>query len=284
MGLYKTISVGASTLSVDGSSVGATYDIPLGDPALYLNDEVAFFVVEGNSTTLVTSLSITSTYTPIAPLVYKFMFDGGVVLGANNFSFFGTQLTAVQALYPAVIEAWWTGSAWNVVVCRVEVRTTGLPNSQLADMAPQTVKMNSGLGAGVPQDVAYESLRSQIGLNKYVYHVPISFNSGEQGYNTIMAPVVGEITRIGYVVTKKIAGTDDATIDVGITNFWPIPVSNYIVTIPADTPVNTGGILNTTGQGLDLPALTVNSNYIGLDAAKTTWGGSALLSIEITLA
>jgi hypothetical protein len=283
MGLYKTISVGASTLTVDGTSVGATYDIPLGDPALYLNDEVAFFILEGNSTTLATSLSVTSTYTPIAPLVYKFMFDGGVVLGANNFSFFGTQLTAAQALYPAVIEVWWDGAAWNTVVNRVEIRTTGVANSDLAPMPPQTVKMNSGLGAGVPQDVDFLGFRDAVGLGKVVYHIPVSFNSGEQSYNTIMAPVIGEVTRIGYIVTEEIAGTDDATIDVGITNFWPVPVSNYIITIPAGTIVNTGGILNTKGQGLDLPALTVNSNYIGLDSAKPTWGGKALLSIEITL-
>lgn len=66
--LNRQIVFTNSTITVDGASVGASYDIPLGDPAQYTNELIGFFTISGGPLTLNTSLVITSSYTPQAPV------------------------------------------------------------------------------------------------------------------------------------------------------------------------------------------------------------------------
>lgn len=54
--------------------------------------------------------------TPVPGQLFIFYYEGQVTIGAFSLTFFGTNLTAGQALYRAIITCFYTGSAWKVFV------------------------------------------------------------------------------------------------------------------------------------------------------------------------
>lgn len=279
--LSRQITLTSTVIQVDEASVGASYDIPLGNPALYLNELIEFMTISGTAT-LSNSLSITSSYTPTCPVMFVFVSMANINLNGNNITIFGTQLTQLQASNPFVVHATWNGTSWNSVLSRVEIPTTGIPNSSLANMPAQTVKANSGLAPGPAQDLTFQDFRDNLGFGYEVFHVPVSFNSGAVGsFNAIMAAMKGEIVRYGYVVTEDIENSDDASVEISVTTSWPNPSGSSVTcVIAAGTSQNAGTIVNTTGMGLDMTAAPL-SNYITLSSTKVTWGGSALFSVVV---
>lgn len=159
------------------TNAGGNYTIPA-------TDQFSLYLFSGTAT--LAAPYVVTADTPTRTTQYTIFYNGAVTTaGANVVSFFGTTLTADQALRgKLIIIATYKLAApdigWKVVV---------LP------------------GTGWNDSVA----------------IPVSFEAGEQCGNKWVAPCNGTIVKLDSFVTKAIAGTDNGTITaaiagVGVTN------------------------------------------------------------------
>lgn len=115
----------------------------------------------------------------------------------------------------------------------------------------------------------------ETGLKTEVITVPVSFESGEQCDNRVKIPYDCTVDEIYAVVTKAIAGTDDATItpkDGSGTN-----MTAGAITFTASDPLETAATATPTANN------TVSAgDIIYLTTAKVTAGGKALVSLKVT--
>lgn len=274
MSLSKQLVFSGSTISVDGTSVGATYNIPLGNPALFITEIVGFFTISGTAS-LSSSLTITSSYTPSAPVRLTFLSRCNMTLNGNTITIFGQSLTAYQAANPFVLDAWWDGVIWQASIGQIEVKPTGLPNSQLANMPAETFKMNSGILAGPPQDVTYANTRKVLNTEYDLINCLVDFNSGYLNRQDILIPYKGEVTKMFAYITQDIDSVADKVIDIGIAGSAGGGYSAIDTFIfPASSSANTFQEIDPT---------TINTfnanNYVVFDPQTITWGGRVIFTI-----
>lgn len=124
MNLSKQLVFTNSVITVDGTSVGSTYNIPLGNPSLYITELIGFFTISGTAT-LNTSLVITSGSTPSCPIRFTFLSRASIDLNGNTITIFGQSLTQYQASNPFVLDAWYDGTTWTASIGMIEVKSTG---------------------------------------------------------------------------------------------------------------------------------------------------------------
>ncbi len=121
--------------------------------------------------------------------------------------------------------------------------------------------------------ISLSSLKDGEDLNESII-IPISFESGEQCLNRIFLRYGATIVQAAYMITKAIAGTDDATLQLKING---VNVGSGAFTIPASTAINSIDSLNPSS------AFTVPGGgaYIEAVGTKSTAGGKLILSIML---
>lgn len=281
--LSRQLTLTSTVIQVDGVSVGASYDIPLGNPALYINEMMEFLTI-GGSATLANSLSITSSSTPTASLMFTFVSFATINLNGNTITIFGTSLTQLQASNPFVIHVTYsvgTGT-WTSVLSRVELPAAGLPNSSLATMPANTMKMNSGATDLVPQDVTLANVRTKLNVEYDHIYLVVNFNSGAISPGSyrqdILIPYQGEVTRVFGYVSQQIAGGDDAIVSFGIASSAGGGVGSfYDLTVPANDASNS--VYTVLAASFSGPSTFSQNWYLAVEAQKATWGGQAIFTI-----
>lgn len=109
---------------------------------------------------------------------------------------------------------------------------------------------------------------------KEVWILPVSFQSGEQCNNPIIAPYAGTIDQMESFVTLALAGTDAGTITA---NIEATPVTDGAITVALSSPLNTQD--SATPSAANAFAA---GDIISFISAKTTVGGKCLLSVQVT--
>lgn len=135
---YKVINInaGAGVLEVDGTSVGATYDVSV---AANYGVKTPVFVVKGSGA-LAAPVSITNT-SPQEGESYKFYYKANVT--ANTVTFFGTALSTVQATKNLIVEVVRENAAWSVYVSPTATGTGWVETGDIADDAVTNDKLDS---------------------------------------------------------------------------------------------------------------------------------------------
>lgn len=270
----------SSTITVDGVSVGATYDIPFGTPNASINELMEFMTITG-SATLTSSLTIMSSSTPSCPITIVFYSTAAINLNGNTITIFGTSLTQAQASNPFVITACYNGTSFTSVLSRVEVPASGMANSQLASMATGTFKGNI-LGSGsTPQDVTYSQTRTALNVDYDLINVVVDFNSGYlhalDCRQDILIPYQGQVTRVFGYVTQDIQISNDAIIEFGIAGSAGGAYSTF-----STLTFSAGQAADTFAQDTSpsTPDNVFNTNeYLAVRGQKVTWGGRVTCTI-----
>ena len=104
-------------------------------------------------------------------------------------------------------------------------------------------------------------------------HVPVSFETGEQGSNRIYFKGRVRITKLTAVAKKAIAGTDNGTITAASAAG---ALTSGVLTFVASDAIDTIKTASPTGANRIIPA----GSYLNLTTAKTTAGGKALVTVE----
>ena len=108
-----------------------------------------------------------------------------------------------------------------------------------------------------------------------VYHIPVSFETGEQCDNRFRIPYDGTISHIYAVATKAIAATDNGTIVA--KNNAGTTMTNGTITFTASDALETAYSVTPSANN------TVTAgDILYLTTAKTTAGGKALVSVTLT--
>lgn len=135
---YKKITVGAGTLKLEPDGTpGSTLSINVGDG-------LSTYIIEGTAT-LTSSLTVTTTGTPVEGLQGLFFFQGGVTLNGNNFTFFGYQLSDVEALKGCVMYAYYDGTSWQRLVLPRTDATQWIETNDIEDGSVTNAKIASGI-------------------------------------------------------------------------------------------------------------------------------------------
>lgn len=104
--------------------------------------------------------------------------------------------------------------------------------------------------------------------------VPVSFETGEQCDNSVIAPFNGNITKIYESVTKLIEATNDANLQVKIAGG---NVTGGAIVIPA------GSILNYNSTVIPSAAYSfLKGQQIEVTGSKATAGGKSLVTLLLT--
>lgn len=194
-----------------------------------------------DSGTLSSNYTIAASGTYFEGNSFVFYYKAIVDKASYNFNILGTNLTDLQLSRESTIEAVYNGTSWDLNV---------LPNTKSAGWISTT---DSPL----------------IGNDLVLMTYTISFESGKQGNNSIYVPFDFALNDAHYCVTKAIAGTDNANIEI-FTN----GVSRGVTTILASTVINTVAqctISDNTGDS--------GGSYMQTRGVKTTPGGEVLLSL-----
>lgn len=213
------------------------------------------------SSTLASNLNYSTAGSPENGDEFWMEIDATVTTGAFTMTVFGTTLTSDQALNGGlIVYTRYVSGAWYSQV---------LPN--LNDGLTNTFKF--GTDSIVANSIKVDSIETSLQTELVV--VPVSFeSSAEVGLMKITIPYNCNVVSIKAAVTKLIEATDDATI----------------------IPKNHSGTAMTAGQ-IDLTAAspignifpsspTGNNSFtagqvMSLETSKTTYGGKALVSIEL---
>lgn len=266
---------------------GGTINLPVTDP-------YTKYVFDG-SATLSSSYTIQSSGTPSLGTEFIIQYNASLILNSNTLTIFGADIIADLALKHFIVHAIYNGSSWdttvlanfgdqpfitgdmidfqtivsgniaNDAVTTVTVLNSAITAAKLASDSVSTVKI-------LNNNITLEKLETD--LLKEVIHIPVSFETGEQSENTITIPFDCTIDSIRYTVTKAIAATDAATITPTISGIGTTPSS---ISIPLSTVINTSTLTTITASNN-----VTAGDLLRFTSAKTTAGGKALLTINIT--
>lgn len=138
----KTLTITAGSPAAGWGSLNVNYNINL------------YHITSGSAVTLSTNWSISASGTPVAGLTYKFYYDAVATIGSNDISFFGTDLTAEQALKKLVVTASYLNSTWQVAVVPdlSEDNGSGMITGTQVDLTNSVVNADINSGAVIDFD------------------------------------------------------------------------------------------------------------------------------------
>lgn len=135
---YKKITVAAGTLKLEPDGT------PSSTLAINVGDGLSTYIIDGTAT-LTSSLTITTTGTPVEGLQGLFFFQGGITLNGNNFTFLGYSLSDVEASKGCVLYAYYDGSSWQRLVLPRTDATQWIETNDIEDGAVTNAKIASGI-------------------------------------------------------------------------------------------------------------------------------------------
>lgn len=179
-------------------------------------------------------------------------------------------------------------STIEINVDTLRIKDDGVTNAKLATMTGDSVKTADG--SGNPQDTvlatnqiianigsgvqALDLIDSDLDQIKTV-SIPVSFEASEQGDNEILMPDGHEILYIWGCVTKAIAGTDNATVTVKISD---VGVTNGVLTFSPGAAINSTVSATPTANN-EIGSTPGSYQDVQLVSAKATAGGKAMVTM-----
>lgn len=226
-----------------------------GNIPVHPTDLATLYIVNGTGITLNSNLTITSSDTLFPGLTFTILYNGnGLNLNGNTINIFGIVLTAAQAAGKLTIVANYNG-------------TEIVP--QITPSLDQAGIINGSLITSGTIDVS----KLTDNANLEIITVPVSFESGEQGNNSIIIPYGFSLVAVYYCVTKTLADTDSGTIVIYSTY---LSQSLLTITLGPSLPVNTDDFIVTTTPNTN----ALNETLLSI-TSKTTVGGKVLLSLIV---
>ena len=113
--------------------------------------------------TLSSSLTVSYSGTPTFESYFKIIYPGSITKGANAVTIFGMSLSASQALIPAIFEARWNGTSYNVWYLPA---TSAPVSNQIDDLALNQLVQQTGPGLigrspATLGDMSYQTLTNE---------------------------------------------------------------------------------------------------------------------------
>lgn len=268
------------------STTGGIYNIDI-------SENFDFYILTGTGS-LSGSWSIVSS-TPSKGDYLEILLDTSFVRGLNNISVLGVALNDlsngrcyIQGLYDGSwkvsVTPYYNNTSNSQTVFTTLIKDASITTAKMDKNAIDTSKLGNesvtediiateSISENKIQDGAITSSKLQASNKIEIITIPVSFESGEQARNRIIAPFNGIIKQVTYTVTKSIAATDSATVEVLINGIPTLPAS---ISIPASTGLNTTSTTTITSSN----TFTDNQS-LDFTSAKPTPGGKVLLSIEL---
>jgi hypothetical protein len=157
------------------------------------------------------------------------------------------------------------GTDLNSVAVSGDLTLAANGAATIANNAVTTAKINDG---------AVTLGKLEANIKKEILVIPVSFESGEQCEYSFFPTFDGVITSVSSVVTKAIAGTDDADIDIYVNSGSTTPAT---LTLAASSALNTLDSVTITNGGS-----FTDGDQVKFTTSKATAGGKALLTIAYT--
>lgn len=268
------------TLTAGGGTISLDVDAPL-----YLH------TLTGTAT-LAASWAVQETGTVRLGQRFIIKYEAVIDLNGNNITIFGVTIPEGMSDQPFYVDAIYNGTSWDTHILPSFDGVGFVETTHIADDAVTADKLSASAGTDADRAVTTDHIRNSavttakiadedVTLAKLdptliveTFVVPVSFEANEKCNNSIFPDFDGEINAITYVVTKAIAGTDDATISPEIN---ANPTTPGTITIAASTALDNSATVNIV-SGNSFSA----GDEISFVSAKTTSGGKALLSIKVT--
>lgn len=198
--------------------------------------------------------------------------------GGDDVIVFGTVMPSHLTNKNQKIYCNYDGSSWDIKFAP-DGSLEYINTSNILDSSITTSKINNqAVSTTKLEDSAVTASKMAPAVKKGVFIVPVSFETGEQGFNHTVIPFACTIENIYIVVTKAIAATDNATIEFKIDAVSMNPAS---ATIPASTGVN--NLTSVTVVAPNNKFLGTGTEKLTLETSKVTPGGKALVSVCYTL-
>lgn len=256
-----------------------------------LSENFDYYVLTGTGS-LSGSWTISSS-TPSKGDCLEIMLDFSFVRGLNNITVLGVSLGDLSEL-KSKVEAIYDGSSWNVsitpyfnnskTVVTTLVKDLSITGEKIAKLSiDNTMIKNGGVSLDNLESEAVDSTKIKAGsivpssqsgsLSTEIIIIPVSFDSGEQCRNRIVAPFNGRITQLSYIVTKGLSGTDNGLIEIIING---VPTTPGTITVPLSSAINATATTSITSSNT-----FTDGQVIDFTSSKVTPGGKLLLSIEL---
>lgn len=241
--------------------------------------------VTSSTVSLASNLSVTVSGTPTLGSTIVINYDADLNFNGNTVTFLGKVINSYLQSVASTIYAHYNGSAWVVSFIPSSFETGYITQTQIADDAITTVKIQDDaittvkiVDDAVTTDKIVDAAVTVDKLSstnkKYILTIPVSFESGEQGDNTIIVPFNSTIDKVYYTVTKAISATDSGTISVLIDGTPTVPNT---ITLAASTAINTNNNLTITSSNA-----IAGGKGVKFVTLKSTAGGKVLLTVEFT--
>lgn len=283
------------------NAAGATFTV-------YNYDTFSEYVI-GGSAALASNNSVVFSGTPILNMNVKIRYEGAATNAGGSVVVFGTTFNSTQLGLPQFVDCNYNGSSWDVQISpdfsvggqvgSADIAAGAVTASKIASNAVETAKINAKavtyakmqdvtdarmLGnnsgsAGVVTEMTKGDVRTFLGIidPKQTLAVPVSFEAGLQCNNTIKLGFACSLsqTYVYGIATSAIAATDDAVVTIAKNG---APIAGATITFAGSSAINTAGSVGTFTTTNFAAGDTIS--FIG---AKTTAGGSALVSCTLTL-
>lgn len=172
----------------------------------------------GGAVVLLADMNFTTTGTPLKGMMFKFIYSGGVTSntsGGFTVNFFGTALTDAQALVELIVEAYYNGTTWQVMIFADD--QTGLKTINGANIVDGSIPTLAIADNAITLAKLDDITRGSILLGGAA-NVPSLLNAKTSGYVLIgdgtdltSAPMSGDITMTATGITTISAGSIDAS-------------------------------------------------------------------------
>jgi hypothetical protein len=167
----------------------------------------------------------------------------------------------------------------DLAVTAAKIANSTITYDKIQDVTDARMLGNNSGSDGTVTEMTKANVRTFIGYvePKQVAVVPVSFEASEQANNPIKVQFACSLASTGVysAVVKAIAATDDAVITITKNG---TPISGATITFPASSAINATGTV-----GSFTSTSFAAGDVIGLAGAKTTAGGKALVSLNLTL-
>lgn len=248
----------------------------------------------GGAVVLLADMNFTVTGTPLKGMTYKFIYKGGVTsdsVSGITVNFFGVALTNAQALIELIVEAYYNGTTWQVMIFSddqtgtksingAEIVNESIPTialeknvislDRLAPLAARGNLYRAGVGGVIEEFNAKTSAQILLGNGTDLISVPVTgdISIAADGSTSIGA---GKVTAamLNFVISANFEATlNISTAQILLLNGTPITIiaspgtGKYIEVISASATMTFVAAAYATNTTLQLIQETANVSQL----------------------